>query len=175
MEVNFNLSINEAYVHSPFELMYVHHPSTPADSLLLLFCANMNATNRLILIPDVQYVISQLLALSKERMAAISTSSAFSFQPGDLVYLSTEDLHNRSQKCKHLREQKLGPCKVMSKVGINSYKLLLPKGCRLNHVFHYNLLSHATSLTSLRPRQAEIECDHEEYSVDSISDVKIDT
>jgi len=41
-------------------------------------------------------------------------------------------------------------------------------------VFHCNLLSHANSSTSLRPRQAHIEGDHEEYSVDYISDAEID-
>jgi len=36
------------------------------------------------------------------------------------------------------------------------------------------LLSHASSSTSLRPHQAEIEGDHEEYVVDFISDGKTD-
>ena len=49
----------------------------------------------------------------------------------------------------------------MSKVGINSYTLSLPKGCRLHPVFHYDLLYHATSFTSRRPHQADIEGDHE--------------
>jgi len=108
-------------------------------------------------------------------MTARSTRTVPIFQPGDLVYLSTKGLHIRSQKCKHLRDQKLGPYKVISiKVGLNSYKLLLPKGCRLHPVFHCDLLSHATLSTSLRPHQSEIEGDHEEFDVDSISDVKID-
>ena len=47
-------------------------------------------------------------------------------------------------------------------MGINSYKLVLPKRYRLHPVVHCDLLSYATSLTSLRPRQAEIEGDHEE-------------
>jgi len=51
---------------------------------------------------------------------------------------------------------------------------LLPKGCRLHPVFHCDLLSHASSSTSLRPHQAEIEGAHEEYAVDYIYDVKID-
>ncbi len=83
-------------------------------------------------------------------------------------------MHIRSQKCKHLRDQQLGPYKVICKVIINSYKLLLPKGCRLHNVFHCDLLSHATTSTSLRPHQAGIEGDHEEYAFDFISDVKID-
>ena len=61
----------------------------------------------------------------------------------------------------------------MSKVGINSYKLLLPKRCRLYPVFHFVLLSHATSPTSLRHHQVQFEGDHEEYAFDFISDVKI--
>ena len=40
-------------------------------------------------------------------------------------------------------------------------------------MFHCDLLSHATSSTSLRPHQAEIEGDPEEYAFDFISDVKI--
>ena len=107
-------------------------------------------------------------------MAARTTRTAPLFHPDDYVYLSTKGLNIRSQKCKHLRDQRLGPFKVISKVGINSYKLLLPKGCRLHPVFHCDLLSHALTSTSLRPHQAEIEGDHEEYAVDYISDVKID-
>ena len=59
-------------------------------------------------------------------------------------------------------------------MGINSYKLVLPKGCRLHHVFHCILLSRASSSTSLRPHQAEIEGDHAKKSVDYSSDVKIE-
>ena len=91
------------------------------------------------------------------------------------ISISTKGLHIRSQKLKHLRDERLGPFKAILKVGINSYKLLLPKGCRLHHVFHCDLLSHASSSTSLiRPHRAEIEGDHEEYAVDYILDVKID-
>ena len=59
-------------------------------------------------------------------------------------------------------------------LGINSYKLLLPKGCRLHHVFYCDMLSHVSSSTSLRPHRVEIEGDHEEYATDYISDVKIE-
>ena len=41
-------------------------------------------------------------------------------------------------------------------------------------MFHCDLLFRATSSTSLRPHQTEIEGDHEEYAVGFISDVKID-
>jgi len=108
------------------------------------------------------------------RMIARSTRTAHFFQPGDYVYLSTKGLNIRSQKYKHVRDQRLGPFKVICKVGINPYTFLLPKGCCLHSVFHCDLLSHASSSTLLRPHQTKIEGDHEEYAVDIISGVKID-
>ncbi len=132
-----------------------------------------DAADRLTLIAYIRDGVSQLLKLSTERLAVRSTRTAPIFQPGDLVYLSTKGLHIHSQKCRHLRDQKLGPYKVISKVGIDTYKLLLPKGCRPHPVFHCDLLSHATSSTSLRRHQVEIEGNHEKYVVDFISDIKI--
>ena len=41
-------------------------------------------------------------------------------------------------------------------------------------MFYCDLLSHASSSTSLRPHRAEIEGDHEECAVDYIFDIKID-
>ncbi len=41
-------------------------------------------------------------------------------------------------------------------------------------MFQGDLLSLATTSTSLRPHQAEIEGDHEEFVVEYIFDVKID-
>ncbi len=83
-------------------------------------------------------------------------------------------LQIRSHKRKHLRDQRLGSFKVICKVGINSYKLLLPEEYRLYTVFHCDLSFHASTSTPLRPHQAKNEGDHEEYAVDFIDDVKID-
>ena len=68
----------------------------------------------------------------------------------------------------------MSPYKFASKVGISSYNLVLSKGCRLHHVFNWDLVSRAaTSLISLRPHKTKIERDHEEYSVDYIFDVRL--
>ena len=40
-------------------------------------------------------------------------------------------------------------------------------------MFHCDVLSHASSPTSLRPQHAKIKGDHEEYAIDFISNVKI--
>jgi len=128
---------------------------------LYIVGATADASDRLALIAYIRDGVSQILKLSKERMAAKSTRIAHVLQPGDPVYLSRKGLHIRSQKCKHLRDQKLAPYKVISKVDIKSYKLLLPTRFRLHPVFHCDLLSHAISSTSLRPHQTEIESDYE--------------
>jgi hypothetical protein len=174
VEFYYNCSINEATLYLPFEVMYGFQPSTHANRLLPLTGTTAEAPDRLTMITDIRGVVHQLIKLSKERMAGRSTRIAPLFQPDDYVYLSTKVLNIRSQKCKHLRDQRRGPFKVIFKVGINSYKLSLPKGCRLRHVSHCDMLSHASSSTSLRPHETVIEGDHEEYAVDYISDVKID-
>jgi hypothetical protein len=89
--------------------------------------------------------------------------------------LSSKGLHIHSQKYKHLRDQRLGPFEVLEKVGLKSYKLKLPPSCRLHPVFHCDLLSKASNPTPLRHEPDEIESDHNEYAIDYISDVKIDS
>jgi hypothetical protein len=120
VELYYNCSIYEATTHSPFEVMYGYQPSTPAKRLLPMASATVDAADRLTLIVDMRHVVNQLLKLSKEGMAARSPRTAPIFQPGDIVYRSTKGLHIHSQKCKHLRDQKSGPYRIIYKVGINS-------------------------------------------------------
>jgi hypothetical protein len=174
VEFYYNCAINEASKHSPFEVSYGFQPSTPADRLLPLTGAPAPVADRLTELANVREVVRELLTLSKQRMAARSSKPAPIFVVGDFVFLSSKGLHIHSQKCKHLRDQRLGPYQVIEKVGLKSYRLQLPQGCRLHPVFHCDLLSKASTSTPLRHRPAEIESDHNEYAIDFISDVKID-
>jgi len=101
-------------------------------------------------------------------MDARSSRPAPFFVVGDFVFLSSKGLHIHFQKCKHLRDQRLGPFEVLEKVGLKTYKLKLPPGCRLNPVFHCDLLSKTSNSTHLRHQPAEIESDHNEYAIDYI-------
>jgi hypothetical protein len=62
-------------------MMYGYQPSTPADRILPLVGAIVDAANRLTLIADIRNVIYQVIKLSKEKMSARSTTTAPSFQP----------------------------------------------------------------------------------------------
>jgi hypothetical protein len=119
-------------------------------------------------------LILELLTLSKHRMTARSSKLAPTFVAGDFVFLSFKGLHIHSQKCKHLRDQHLGPFQVIKKVGLKSFRLKLPPGFRLHPVFHCDLLSKASNSTHIRHKPAKIESDHNEYAIDFISDAKVD-
>jgi hypothetical protein len=107
-------------------------------------------------------------------MAARSSKPAPTFVVGDFGFLSSKGLHIHSQKCKHLRDQRLGTFQVIQKVGLKSYKLKLPQGCRLHPVFHCDLLYKAYNSSPLRHQLVKIESDHNEYAIDFISDTKAD-
>ena len=104
-----------------------------ADRLLPLTGAPALVADRLTELASVRDGVRDLLTLSKQRMVTRSSRPAPIFAVGDFVFLlSSKGLHIHSQKCKHLRDQRLGPFQVLKKVGLKSYRLKLPPGCRLH-------------------------------------------
>jgi hypothetical protein len=73
VEFYYNCSINEAILHSPFEVIYGFQPPTHADRLVPLTSTIAEAANRLTMKTDIKDVVRQLIKLAKERMAASST------------------------------------------------------------------------------------------------------
>ena len=125
-EFYYNCSINESSKHSPFEVSYGFQHATPTDRLLPLIGAPASAAGRLTDLVSTRDVVRELLTLSKQRMVARSPRPATTFVVGDFVFLSSKGLHIYSQKCKHLRDQRLGPFEVLEKGRLKSYKLKLP-------------------------------------------------
>ena len=101
--------INEASKHFTFEVSYGFSLATSADRLLPLIGAPALVADHLTELANVREVVRELLTLSKQRMAARSSRPAPSFVVGHFVFLSSKGLHINSQKCKHLRDQRLGP------------------------------------------------------------------
>ena len=122
----YNCSIDEASMHSPFEVSYGFQPTTFANRLLPLAGAPAPIVERLTELASVRDVVRELLTLSKQRMATRSFRPAPIFAVGDFVFLFSKGLHIYSQKCNHLRDQRLGPFQVIEKVGLKSYRLKLP-------------------------------------------------
>ena len=107
-------------------MIYGFQLATLANRLLPLIGAPSPVADRLTELANVREVVRELLTLSKQRMAARSSRLAPTFVVGDFVFLSSKGLHIHSQKCKHLRDQRLGPYQVIEKVGLKSYRLKLP-------------------------------------------------
>ena len=126
VEFYYNCSINEASKYSPFEGSYGFQPATHAHRLLPLTCAPAHVVARLTELASIRDVVRELPTHSKQRMVARFSRPAPIFVVGDFVFLSSKGLHIHSQKCKHLRNQRLGPFQVIEKVGLKSYRLKLP-------------------------------------------------
>jgi hypothetical protein len=139
--------------------------------LLPLTCARDPVVERLAKLASVRDVVREFFTLSKQRMAARSSKPTPTFIVDDFVFLSSKGSHFHSQKCKNLRDERLGPFQVLEKVGVKSNRLKLPPRCRLHLVFHCDVLSKSNNSTPLRHQH---ESDHNEYAIDFISDAKVD-
>jgi hypothetical protein len=135
VEFYYNCSINESSRHSPFEVSYGFQHATLADRLLPLVGARASVADRLTDLASTRDVVRELLTLSKQRMAARSSRTTPTFL-SDTSYSSHLKVYIFTLK--NLRDQRLGPFEVLKKVGLKSYKLKLPPGCRLHPVFHYD-------------------------------------
>jgi hypothetical protein len=120
VEIYCNCSINEASQHFSFEVSYGFQPTTHGDRLFPLTGAPAFVVDHLAELASVIDVDQELLTLSKQRMVARSFLPALIFVIGDIVFLHSKGSRIHSQKCKHLRDQRL--FQVIEKVGVNSYK-----------------------------------------------------
>jgi hypothetical protein len=74
------------------------------------------------------------------------------FQPGDMVWLNASNI-STSRPSKKLDWKRLGPYKVIKRIGLQAYQLALPPTMRhLHNVFHVSLLDPVRP-TSLEPRR----------------------
>ena len=88
--------------------------------MLPLIGAPALVDERLIELANVKEVFRELLTLSKQHLDARSSKPTPTFVFGDFVFLFSKGLHIHSQKCKHLRDQRLGPFQVIEKVDLKS-------------------------------------------------------
>jgi hypothetical protein len=89
---------------------------------------------------------------------------ASDFKKRKKVYLLQRHIKTK-RSSKKLDHKKLGPFKILKKIGTLNYKLQLPTTIRIHPVFHVSLLEKANQ----NARQAKIEIDgKEEYEVKKI-------
>jgi hypothetical protein len=95
-----------------------------------------------------QDLIKQHLARAQERMKKQTDKhrTEREFQVGDVVYLKLQPCIQSSvarRANQKLAFRFFGPFKIIEKIGVVAYKLLLPKSSTIHHVFHVSQLKKA--------------------------------
>src|SRR5713226_5612635 len=97
-------------------------------------------------------------------------------QSGDMVWLIPKNIRT-TRPSKKLDYKKIGPFRILAKIGSNAYKLDLPPAMRIHPVFHISLLEPHTN-NPLQSQKQEpplpIETEGEpEYKLDEIVDSRL--
>lgn len=140
-EFAINDSFQASIGMSPFYMTYGCHPRMP-DDLERALRENPTGEQYVENIHKAMRTARQLLkeAQNKQKMYADSKRRDQSFQPGDLVLLSTANLRLKVPGAQKLLPRYVGPFAVEKQVGRNAYKLTLPSSMRVHPVFHVSLL-----------------------------------
>lgn len=141
MEFAYNNSVSTSTGFTPFFLNQGQHPLTPTS--LVTFPLNPTATSRLQDIHDNMKKAIEAMerAQEKQRTYANKKRRELTFQVGDKVRLSTEDIN-----LEHLfpslkfKPRFLGPFDVSKVVSSTAYKLSLPPHFKIHDVFHVSKL-----------------------------------
>jgi hypothetical protein len=100
------------------------------------------------------------------------------FEIGDKVWLEAKNVQQR-RPSKKLSHKRLGPFKILAKIGDLNYKLDLPHQMKIHPVFHVNLLTKHGVTTDIPDREVpqpppiEIEPQIFEYEVEKILDSRM--
>lgn len=145
VEFAINNSYHDAVQSTPFYLNYGQHPLTPiALSLPQRVPAAFNFVKHM---ESLVRNTKRHMSSAQQRMLKAGKRRPVMYKPGDLVLLSTKNLHQKEEgECRKLKPKYMGPFVVEGMVGKVAVELQLPKAwTRVHPVFHVSLIKAYTA------------------------------
>ena len=143
-EFSYNNLQHSSTGFSPFEALYGFQPLTPVSLIEPPPSDNSDSHDEnLQNIHDVHSLIADNLVVAKEfqkHYANLRTRRSRSFQEGEKVLLSTDNLSLRNSQCRKFKQRYIGPFSVVKKISDQVYQLDLPPELKCHPVFHISKL-----------------------------------
>jgi hypothetical protein len=179
-EFAYNNASQESTKMSPFFANYGYHPrfmsqiqttsdhATPAAND---FAAHMHEVHE-------RLVENVVRAQNYQAKYYDAKHKPVELEPGDMVWLNSVNI-STSRPSKKLDWKRLGPYKVIKRIGLQAYQLALPPTMRhLHDVFHVSLLdpvkstSHAPHSLPPAPPALYVKDDHDYFEIEDVLDSK---
>jgi hypothetical protein len=177
-EFSYNNTIHTSTNTSPFHATYGFHPHFDNLQLTHQIATPSSSSER------IELIQANLEELRKQLAAAQDTYASFAnekrkhheYNVGDQVWLLATNIRT-NRPSKKLDHKRLGPFKIVERIGKLAYRLDLPSTMKIHNVFHISLLepSHANPFPERDvPPPDPVNIDGEvEYEVESILDSRL--
>ena len=188
-EFTYNNSRNSTTGVSPFYANYGYHPrltvnlkanlTSSSSSKFTVASRVPTATEHATRIQQIHATLVNAVTHAQDHQAKYydSKHKSRSFNVGDKVWLSTVNLRT-IRPSKKLDQKRVGPFKILAKLGLQAYRLELPNTMRQIHdVFHVSLLDPAKENTipdRIQSPPPPVILDNEaEFEVEEVLDSKV--
>ncbi|QRW23764.1 Transposon Tf2-7 polyprotein [Rhizoctonia solani] len=139
-EFSYNNGKHSGSKHSPFYMCYGYNPDFTVGNTKESHVPQ--ADDLADFLKEIQAEAKAALEIAAKQNAQyydLNRREATKLEVGDKVYLSSANIKT-SRPSHKLEHKRLGPYKVLEKIGRNSYKLDLPKSMKVHPVFNIALL-----------------------------------